>query len=154
MKVRPLLLTLFVCVLSASLYAADNPTIGVWRLNAAKSKLPPGATKNNTVMFTEDGDSTDVVTYGVDADGNTVRTEWVGKFDGKDYPVTGGASGATRSYKMVSGRKMEVIENADGKVVSQGYVEVAKDGNKSVIELESTALDGAKMKIKAVYDKH
>ncbi len=154
MKVGPLLLTLFVCVFSASLYAGDNPNIGVWRLNAAKSKFPPGATKNNTVMFTEDGDNTDVTTYGVDAEGKTVHTEWVGKFDGKDYPVTGGAGGASRSYRMVSGRRMEIIENADGKVVSQGYVEVARDGNKSVLELESTAPDGAKMKIKAVYDKH
>ena len=33
-----------------------------------------------------------VTVEGVDENGSAVRNEWTGKFDGKDYPVTGDAN--------------------------------------------------------------
>ncbi len=149
---RTLFLTLFVCAFAAALYAADNPNMGVWKLNEAKSKFPPGATKNTTVMYTANGDDVKVTTDGVDGDNKPAHTEWIGKFDGKDYPVTGGESGATRSYKVVNDRTMDVTGKVNGKVNLHGKIEVAKDGKTRTVIIEATASDGKKMKSKAVYD--
>jgi len=135
------------------MYAADNPNMGTWKLNEAKSKFAPGATKNTTVVYTADGDNIKVTTDGVDGNNKPVQTEWVGKFDGKDYPVTGGDSGSVRSYKVINERKMELTGKVGDKVVNHGTIEVAKDDKTRTVDMESTAPDGKKSKSKAVYDK-
>ena len=63
--------------------------MGTWKLNEAKSKLSAGGPRNHTVAYTAAGDSVKVTVEGVDAEGKPARNEWTGKFDGKDYPVTG-----------------------------------------------------------------
>jgi len=151
-KARTLVLHVFVCLFALAVYAADNPNMGTWKLNEAKSKFPPGATRNNTVVYTADGDNIKVTTDGVDKDGKAVHTEWVGKFDGKDYPVTGADAGTTRSYKQVNERTLDLSTKVNGKESSHGKIEVAKDGKTRTVDLEATAPDGKKMKSRAVYD--
>ncbi len=154
MKARITMLTVALCLLAIAAYAADNPNMGTWKLNAAKSKIPAGTTKNNTVVYSADGDNVKVTTDGVDGSGKAAHTEWVGKFDGKDYPVTGDVgSGATRAYKQINERKLELTSKEGDKVTNHGTIEVAKDGKSRVVDLESSAADGKKMKTKAVYDK-
>src|SRR5947209_19828649 len=53
---------------------------------------------------------------GVDANGKPMHVEWSGKFDGKDYPVTGDPNGDTRSYRRVNDRTLEVTIKKNGKV--------------------------------------
>jgi hypothetical protein len=51
MKARTIVCTLVTCLVSLTLcFAADNPMMGTWKLNEAKSKLAPGMTKNTTVV--------------------------------------------------------------------------------------------------------
>ena len=85
---------------------ADNPQMGTWKLNEAKSKLGPGATKNHTVAYTAAGDNIKVTVDGIDAAGKPVHSEWTGKFDGKFYPVTGDPTSDTRSYKQINARTL------------------------------------------------
>ena len=153
MKIRNLLVALFVCAFAMALYAADNPNMGTWKLNEAKSKIPAGAPKNTTVVYSADGDNVRITTDGVDGKGQPAHSEWVGKFDGKDYPVTGGGNDATRSYKQINERKLELTGKEGGKVVNHGTIEVSKDDKSRTVDLEGTAPDGKKMKTKAVYDK-
>ncbi len=136
-----------------AMYAADNPNMGTWKLNDAKSKIPAGTTKNTTVVYSADGDNIKVTTDGVDGKGQPAHGEWVGKFDGKDYPVTGGADGTTRSYKVINDRKMELTNKVGGKENLHGTIEIAKDGKSRTVDLEGTGADGKKMKSKGVYDK-
>ena len=49
MKARTLLLTLALCFVGVAVSFADNPNMGTWKLNEAKSKIPPGFVKNTTV---------------------------------------------------------------------------------------------------------
>ena len=100
MKIRSFALTVVVCFL-AVLSFAQNPNIGTWKLNEAKSKLVPGAIKNTTVVYTAVGDSVKCETDGIGADGKPMHTEWTGKFDGKDYPLTGDRSSDSRAYTKV-----------------------------------------------------
>src|SRR5947199_3851529 len=71
---------------------AANPHIGTWKLDEAKSKLAPGMGKNTAVTYTEQGDKIKVTVDGVDKDGKSTHSVWVGKFDGKAYPAKGNLS--------------------------------------------------------------
>ena len=84
-----MLLALAFCLSVVAVSFADNPNVGTWKLNESKSKIPAGVSKNTTVTYTADGDNLKAVIDGVDGKGNPTHSEWIGKFDGKDYPVTG-----------------------------------------------------------------
>jgi hypothetical protein len=153
MKVRTIALTLALCIVGlTAAFAAENPNMGTWKLNEAKSKIPAGMTKNTTVTYTPAGDDTKVTTDGINGAGQPAHTEWTGKFDGKDYPVTGDPTSDSRSYKMVNERTLELTSKKDGKVVSTGKIEVARDGKSRTVKLEGTA-SGKKVKETAEYDK-
>jgi hypothetical protein len=57
MKARTLLLSLALCFIGAAVSFADNPNMGTWKLNEAKSKIPAGSVKNTTVVYEAAGDS-------------------------------------------------------------------------------------------------
>src|ERR1700748_582959 len=115
MKTRKLLLAGFMGLFAVAMYAADNPNMGTWKLNEAKSKIAAGAPMNNTVVYSAEGDNIKVTTDGVDGKGQPSHTEWVGQFDGNDYPVTGGEAGTTRAYKVVNDHKMDLTNKVNGK---------------------------------------
>src|SRR5258707_3547958 len=87
--------------------AAEDVHMGTWKLDEAKSKIGAGAPKNTTVIYEAAGDSVKVTTDGTDGDGKPSHSEWTGKYDGKDYPVTGDPNTDTRSYKKVNDRSEE-----------------------------------------------
>jgi hypothetical protein len=97
MKARTIVLTLALCFMGIGVCFAQNTLMGTWKLNEAKSKLAPGAPKNNTVIYEPAGDSVKVTIDGTDGAGNPTHSEWTGKFDGKDYPVTGDPNSDSRS---------------------------------------------------------
>src|SRR5262245_48188616 len=90
MRVRSVLAALGLCVLGAtSALAADDAFLGTWKLNEAKSKIRPGSPKSTTVVYEAAGDSVKITTDGTDTKGSPAHSEWTGKFDGKDYSVSG-----------------------------------------------------------------
>jgi hypothetical protein len=92
MKARLLLLTAALCFAGTALSFAQNPQMGTWKLDEAKSKIPAGVVKNTTVIYAADGDNIKLTIDGTGSDGKPLHTEWTGKFDGKDYPLTGDAT--------------------------------------------------------------
>jgi hypothetical protein len=134
-------------------FAADDPTIGTWKLNAAKSKIGAGAPKNDTVVYTAAGDSVKVTVDGVDGTGKASHSEWTGKFDGKDYPVTGDASADSRSYTRVDDHTLSFSQKKGGKPTITGKIVVAADGKSRTVTTTSTTADGKKVNSTAVYDK-
>ncbi len=153
MKARNLILTAALCFAGAALSFADNPNMGTWKLNEAKSKIPAGAPKNTTVVYEAAGDSVKVTTDGTDREGKPSHTEWTGKFDGKDYPLTGDPTADSRSYKQVNERTLDLANKMGGKVVTTGRIEVSKDGKSRTIHLKGTDSAGKKISSMAVYDK-
>jgi hypothetical protein len=115
MKVRSMLLTLVVCSVAFVMSSAQNPQMGTWKLNEAKSKIPAGMMKNTTVTYAEEGDSVKVTTDGTGPDGSAVHTEWTGKFDGKDYPLTGDPTADSRSYTKVNDRTLTLDNKRMGR---------------------------------------
>ena len=99
MKTRTILMTLCLCFVGAAACFAQDPEIGTWKLNEAKSKIGAGSPKLTTVVYEAAGDSVKVTVDGTDADGKPLHSEWTGKYDGKDYPVTGDPNTDTRSVR-------------------------------------------------------
>src|SRR5262249_12378744 len=97
MRTKAVMFALVLCFVSVAVCLAENPNMGTWKLNEAKSKIPAGANKNTTVVYEAAGDKIKVTVDGVDGDGKPAHNEWTGNFDGKDYPVTGDPATDARS---------------------------------------------------------
>ena len=152
MKPRRILLTLALCFFAASVVYASDVNMGTWKLNEAKSKFAPGAPKNHTVVYEAAGDSIKVTVDGMDGEGKPAHNEWTGKFDGKDYPVTGDPTSDMRAYKVVNDHTLDLTVKKDGKVVTTGRIVVSADGKTRTVNTSGTDSTG-KTKSTAVYDK-
>jgi hypothetical protein len=97
MKAKAIVLTLVMCFVGVGVCFAQS-FMGIWKRNETKSKLASGQTKNITVAYENDGTEIKIKIDGIDAAGNSTHSEWKGKFDGKDYPVTDHSSSDSRSY--------------------------------------------------------
>ncbi len=153
MKVRKIFTTVVLCLFAVALANAANPNIGTWKLNEAKSKMPAKGPKNHTVVYETAGDDIKVTVDGVDADGKPTHNEWTGKFDGKDYPLTGDPTADTRSYKAINDHTTELTNKKDGKATLSGKIVIAADGKSRTITVSGTDAMGMKVKYSAFYDK-
>ncbi len=138
---------------AAATFAA-SAQMGNWRLNEAKSKFAPGATKNTTVTYTAaKGDMIDLTVDGVDKDGKAVHWTWMGKFDGKAYKVKGNAAVDMIANKMVNDHTNDLVGMKNGKVVMIGTITVSKDGKDRTVTTTTADASGKKETDKAYYNK-
>jgi hypothetical protein len=154
MNLRRISLGLIFClVVSVMCFAADSATVGTWKLNEAKSKIPAGAPKNTTVTYTADGDQYKGSIDGVDGKGNPVHSEWTGKFDGKDYAVTGDPNVDMRSIKETTPGHYSVANKKDGKTITTGTIVVSKDGKTRTLTTHTTDAKGKKISATYIYER-
>ena len=153
MKTKTTLLILALCSFGVAVCFADDPQMGTWKLNEAKSKFAPGVPKNHTVVYEAAGDNVKVTVDGNDKDGNATHNEWTGKFDGKDYPVTGDPTSDMRSYKKVGDRVLKMTIKKDGKVTITGRIVVSADGKSRLVSTSEPGAKGKSPTNRTVYDK-
>ncbi|MFY9701068.1 MAG: hypothetical protein WCB56_03890 [Terriglobales bacterium] len=153
MKLRTSVLLLVTLLIGATMCFAADPNLGTWKLNEGKSKIAAGLPKNTTVTYDAAGDGIKATVEGVDGQGKPTHNEWTGKYDGKDYPVTGDSSSDTRSLKKINDRTLELTAKKDGKVTITGRIVVAADGKSRTLTANWTDAMGKKAKSVAVYDK-
>jgi hypothetical protein len=153
MKTKTIGLTVALCFIAVAVGFASDVNIGAWKLNEAKSKLAPGAPKNNTVTYEIVGDKVKATLDGTDGAGKPTHNEWTGKFDGKDYPVTGDPLSDSRSYKKVDDHTLDVTVKKDGKITVTGRIVISADGKSRTLTTSSTDAAGKKTKSIAEYDK-
>jgi len=152
MRVKTLALALALCCAGAA-SLAQSPQMGTWKLNEAKSKVPAGYMKNTTVVYEMAGDNVKVTTEGTDATGKPMHTEWTGKFDGKDYPLTGDPTADSRSYMQANERTLSLENKKGGKVVTHGRIVVSADGKSRTLNVTGPDASGKTVSSTAVYDK-
>jgi len=152
MKTKTFLLSLTVFCLAAIVCLA-SPQMGTWKLNEAKSKAPAGVGKNITVVYAAEGDNVKVTIDGTDDKGKPTHNTWTGKFDGKDYPVTGDPGSDTRSYKTVNDRTLDFTVKKGGATTITGQIVVAEDGKSRTVTSTGKDDKGKEIKTVAVYDK-
>ena len=156
MKARMTVLTMALCLVAGAIcFASDAATanMGTWKLNESNSKSAPGATKNHTVVYESVGDMVKVTVDGTTSDGKPVHTEWTGKFDGKDYAVTGDPNSDMRSYKQIDNYTLQLTSKNGGHVVATGRIVVSSDGKTRTVSITQVDSKGMTTKNTAVYDK-
>jgi hypothetical protein len=152
MKLRTIFLTLALTLFGAQLCSAQD-NLGSWKLNEAKSKIPAGMSHVATSSYEAQGDQIKVVGDGVDASGAPMHVEWVGKFDGKDYPVTGTTALDARSYTQVNAHTLMLTNKKDGKTVSTARIVTSADGKTRTVQITQMGSAGKNLTGTAIYDK-
>jgi hypothetical protein len=152
-KVRMIAVCLVLCFAGAVFCLAQDAALGSWKLDEAKSKFSPGAPKSTMVTYEGAGDSIKVTIEGTSFDGKPTHTEWTGKFDGKDYPVTGDPNQTARSYTKVNAHTMKFKVMSGDKVALSGTIAIAADGKSRTVTASGMSASGKKLSYTAVYDK-
>ena len=153
MNIKTIGLTVAISVLAGAVCFAADLQLGTWKLNEAKSKATPGMGKVMMVTYKNTLGNVKVTVDGVDAKGKPTHSEWSGKIDGKDYPVTGDPSSDARSYTKVDDRTMDFAVKKGGKTTITGRIVVAADGKSRTVTTSGTGPSGKKVKSASVYDK-
>lgn len=153
MKTRMIAVSLVLCFAGAVACLAASVNLGSWKLNEAKSKFSPGAPKSTMVTYEAAGDSIKVTIDGIGFDGKPAHTDWTGKFDGKDYPITGDSNQTSRSYTQVNAHTLKFKMKKGDKLILSGTIVTAADGMSRIVTATGTSADGKKVSYTASYDK-
>src|SRR4030095_3445285 len=137
-------LNLAFCFLAAATCFAADPQMGTWKLNEAKSKITAGTLKNTHVVYSSMFGQVKIKSDGIDANGKPIHVEWSGKFDGKDYPVSGDPNSDARSYTKVNERTLATTNKKNGKVTATGQIVISPDGKSRTVSISGTTPKGKK----------
>jgi hypothetical protein len=133
---------LLLCALAASsvlpAFAADNPWVGTWKLNLAKSHFA-GDT------FTYSKLPNGMMHY---SDGSTVSFDF--GTDGKEYNT---AYGRSTKWTAVGDNAWDTVTMAKGAVFAKSHREISADGKTLNITYERTRADGSTYKEVDVYTR-
>ena len=131
MSARTRTILLLVAMLSIPLglrAADDDPMMGVFKLNIAKSTLPPNYSTSIIRHHVPVPGGITVIQERTAADGKQTKGEWTIMFDGKDYPITGDPNVATLTLKRVDRYTVEGIGKKDGHEITHFSWHISKDG--------------------------
>lgn len=143
-----------------ALAAAKKPSkflLGKWRLDVAHSKfdgLPP--MKSQTRIYEDWGDNLIHGKFeGIDAQGKPTFSEWVARYDGRDYPRVsrGSATAGTLATKVIDDHTTEFTQKEDGKVTIYGTRKVSADGKTATIRYKGTSVDGKPVSAVLIFDR-
>lgn len=121
--------------ISAASAADDNPFIGTWKVNLAKSKYSPGPPPSNPGLVTMEANGANglkVTVEAINSKGEKTVNQYSAEFDGKEVPFVqtgaGAVSGQTVSLKRLDSHTAERVTYLNGKkTVTERWV-VSKDG--------------------------
>jgi hypothetical protein len=105
------------------------------------------------VVYEAAGDQVKVTSNGIDAKGKSTRFQWTGRFDGKNYPVTGDPNSDARSYKKIDDRTLAFSNWYHGRVTGTGRSVISADGKSRTVTSSGTTAKGKDYKNTAVFDK-
>jgi hypothetical protein len=150
MKQRPIVVVCFawgfLLALSAAAYAQD-PNVGAWRVDLAKSKYNPAdlAPKSVKVKSSAVGKGVNVVVDVVDNTGKPLHYEYTVAYDGQDVPVKGDPARDTTAMKRIDNLTFEQTNKKDGKVTTVSRFVYAKDGKSRTQTTTGTNPQGEKI---------
>jgi hypothetical protein len=141
---------------AVSLFGAEDPFAGTWKLNVAKSKYNPGpgpeaAITTVRVMRVEDD------TYGVNTrimeGGKVIETSFVAKTNGTPAPITGSPAADTVYVRRIDNRTLISESTKAGIPVGRSRITVSQDGK--VLTSTGSTLNpkGARIDFTAVYER-
>ena len=142
--------------IAAVAFCADN-TLGTWKLNAAKTKVPAGQSpiKSLTVVRTAAGDAMTVSVKGDREDDSKIDVSYTAKYDGKAVTMLGsGLPYDTLALKQVDADTVtDTRSKKGGKYKGTGKFAVSKDGKSATLSTKGTGADGKPFEGITAYDK-
>jgi len=138
MLTRTIQLLCFACAIAATSRAADEPLIGKWKLNLAKSKLAdqmtigPAGANRYTLTFAGVGDTETLVA------------------DGTDQP---GVSGSTISITIESPNNWKIVRKQGGRTVVDATWKLSNDGKTLTDTFLGNQPDGSTARVDLVYKR-
>jgi len=139
---------------SAQAASADDPVLGTWRLNVAKSQFTPGPgwqSQVRTYQATPEGVA--VTWTGVDAKGEKMQVSYAYAYDGHDYPMLGSASYDTLTAVRIDAWTVRSEEKRGGKTVGVAVRTVSRDGKLLTITDKGTNRKGQAFSQLLVFDR-
>jgi hypothetical protein len=149
---RSLKLVCLILALSTTLFAADSPFTGSWKLNSSKGHLTPPVPKSVVVQVQADADTFKLNEEGIDDKDQPFKLSYEAKYDGKDYPITGDPHSDAVSLQRVNQHQIKFTIKKAGNVVSKLDVVIAKDGKSATVK-SVDYMEGKTQKGTAVYEK-
>jgi hypothetical protein len=158
MKRMLALTTIVVMSLAASgvLLAQDNPFVGTWKLNLAKSKFSgTQAPKSEVRTVVAQGDGEKVTYEGIAADGSPIAYSFTTNLDGKDSPFSGAHifGGDSVAVRRVDANTTASVVTKSGKTLVTLTTIVSKDGRVTTQMAQGTNAEGQPINFMTVWDK-
>jgi hypothetical protein len=153
---KPILVVMTaILLLATAVMAADDPFIGTWKLNLAKSSLPSSISIESSVCKAEALDGGIKVTYdSLLINGKTHHEQLAAKYDGKDYPnTTDSLVVGLIVVKRIDANNLQFVQKKDGKEVLREQIRISKDGKVQTDTMKGTDAQGHDFTLIWVYDK-
>jgi hypothetical protein len=138
---------------------AQDPQIGRWTLNVAKSQFKTSAApKTQIVAIVPDGkDGVKVTADVVRTNGAKAAFSYAAQYDGKEYPRTetgdGAVPGQTVTVKRIDNHTVERISYLKGKKLVAEKWEISRDGKTRTVTQSGVGPDGKPVDNVLVYEK-
>jgi hypothetical protein len=143
-----------VCISAVGLWAADDPLVGTWKVNIAKSTASPDPLPKSQIVKIEPWEGGRKLTAEiVNANGNSTKSEYSAKFDGKDYPWKGNANADTVSIKIIDDHTVESLWKKGGKATLTSRSVLSADGKMWTNTQTGKDAQGRTVKNVTVYEK-
>jgi hypothetical protein len=155
MRTRVALILVALFSVSVGLTAADDPMLGSWKLNIAKSKFGSGPTIKEETNQVESfgGNGIKLTAQITRADGTKVTESYAGTFDGKGFSVGGDPNVDTAYLKRIDANTMERINKKAGKPTTTMKYVVSKDGETKTVTITGTTVKGESVNTVLVFEK-
>ena len=130
---------------------------GSWSLNVARSTYDPGPPPYKRATYTIepwDTDGMKVIYEMVHPRGGVTHLEWLGRIDGKDYPLQGIDAFVTYAYSQVSPGVYETIVKMGGRVAAKSTVTLSEDGKTMTTTTKGVDSSGRPATTITVYEKN
>ena len=152
--------------ISVSVWAAQDPLMGTWKLNLSKStyiarapsrartRSPGPAPKSSLNTYGPHG--ADGFTYDavqVDAQGKSLHVTFVADYDGKDYPINGDPTRDAIFAERIDAYTTRTTNKKNGKITTASLRVISKDGRTMTLTTTGTNAQGQPVNNVTIYER-
>jgi Tol biopolymer transport system component len=128
--------------------------IGKWRFlkEASTYESGPGP-KESRRQWVKDGDQVKFLHDGTSMDGKPFHTEFIAKYDGKQYPFQGGTLYNSVALFLRSADRVDQVFQLDGKVTVEATRTISPDGKRMTIDSHGALPSGKRFRNLLIYER-
>jgi hypothetical protein len=133
--------------------SGDDPVLGVWKLNVAKSKfLSNPAPKSQTRTYETHPQGIKATIKTTYADGKTATIQYIATYDSVEYPVTGSLQFDAIAMKKIDDFTAEASLFHAGKEIASARRVISEDGKTMTVTFR-TNVSGGEVTNVSVFEK-